>query len=123
MRTSVRPRSVDDSFDLGGELLQEVNGGAVDELVNGVEAQAVDVVVAHPHQRVVAEEAAHLVAAGAFEVDGVAPRRAVSAGEVGTELAGVIADRTEVVVDHVEKHCEAALWAASTKRLSPSGPP
>ena len=42
-----------EGFDLGGELLEEVDGGAVDELVDGVEAEAVDVVVAHPHEGVV----------------------------------------------------------------------
>ena len=48
---------------------------------------AVDVEVAQPHERVVDEEAPHLVAAGAVEVDGVAPRRPVAVGEVRAELA------------------------------------
>ena len=80
------------NFDLGRELLKKVNRGAVDEGVDGVEAQAVDVIVAQPHEGVVAEEAADLVAAGVLEVDGVAPRREVIGGEVGAELAGVVAD-------------------------------
>ena len=45
----------------------------VEQRVHGVEAQPVDVEVAQPHQRVVDDEAPHLVAAGAVEVDGAAP--------------------------------------------------
>src|SRR5438270_14075556 len=58
--------------------------------------------VAHPHQGVVHEEATDLVGACVVEVDGVAPRGAMAGGEIGGELAGVVAHRAEVVVDDVE---------------------
>ena len=48
---------------------------------------AVDVVLAQPVERVVDQEAAHLVAARAVEVDRLAPRRAVAVGEVRPEVA------------------------------------
>ena len=98
-----------------------MNGGAVDELVHGIEAQTVDVVVAHPHQRVVAEEAAHLVAARLLEVNRVAPRRVMPAIEVGAELAGVVAHRAEVVVDNVDEDCDASLMAGVDEALQAVG--
>ena len=40
--------------------------------------------------------------------DGATPRSLMSIREIRTELAGVIAARTEVVVDHVEQHGQAS---------------
>ena len=85
-----------------------MGGGRIDQRVHGIESEAVEVVVAQPHQRVVAEEPAHLVAAGAVEVDRVAPRRVVAVGEVRPKLAKVIPLWSEVVVDDVEDHGEPA---------------
>jgi hypothetical protein len=93
--------------DLLGQLLEEVPRRGVDERVNGVEPQAVEVVVAEPHRRVVAEEPAHLVAAGVIEVHGVAPRRVVAIREVRPELANVVTGRPEVVVDDIENNGQA----------------
>ena len=92
--------------DLSGELLHEVHGGTIDELMHSIETEAIEVKVAEPHQRVVAEETADLVGASAFEVHGVAPRRAVQRGEVRGELAGVVSDWPEVVVDDIENDGE-----------------
>ena len=47
------------------------------ERVRGVQAQAVEVVLAHPVQRVVDDEAADEIRAGPVEIDGAAPRRRV----------------------------------------------
>ncbi len=88
-------------MDLGVDLLHEVDRRAVDIRVDRVQAQPVHVVVAQPHQRVVAEEAPHLVRACILQVDGVAPRRFVLIGEVRPEAADVIAGWAEVVVNHV----------------------
>jgi hypothetical protein len=104
-------------FDFCGELLHEMDGGAVDELMHGVEAEAIDVEVAHPHEGVVAEEAADLVGAGVLEVDGVTPGGVVLAGEIGAELAGVVADRAEVVIDDVEDDAEAVAVAGVDEAL------
>ena len=93
------------------------------ERMHGIEPQAVEVVVAQPHDRVVAQEAADLLAALVVEVDRVAPRRRVAMSEVRAELPEVIAGGPEMVVDDVEDHRESGGMAASTRRLSSSGVP
>ena len=52
-----------------GELLHERLRARIDDRVHGVEAQRVDVELVDPLQRVLDEEAAHVVAAGAVEVE------------------------------------------------------
>ena len=84
------------------------SGRIVDDGVHGVEPQSVDVVVAHPHERVVDHEAPHLVAARAVEVQRRAPVRAVTLREVWPELGEVVPCRPEVVVHDVEHHAETA---------------
>ena len=96
-----------------------MDGRIVEQGVDGVEAQPVNVVVAQPHQGVVDEVAAHFVAAGTVEVDGIAPGRLVVAGEVGAVDAQVVAIGPEVVVDHVEDHGEATLVAGVDQCLQP----
>ncbi len=108
-------------FDFGRELLHKVDRRAVHELVHGIEPQAVDVVVAQPHQGVVAEEAPHLVAARVLEVDGVAPGSAVAVGQVGAELRGVVSHRPEVVVDHIDQNGKAAGMAGVDEALEAVG--
>ena len=87
---------------VGGELFEEVNSGAIDDFVNRIKPEAVDVEVFHPHQGVIEEEAADFVGAAILEVDGDSPRGAVFWCGVWPELSGVIADRSEVVVDDVK---------------------
>ena len=108
--------------DFGGELLHEVDGGAVHVGVDGIEAQAVEVVIAEPHEGVVAEEAADFEAAAVFEIDGVAPRRVVCGGEVGAEFREVVAGGAEVVVDDVEENGEPVGVAGIDEALEGIGP-
>ena len=91
---------------LDGQLLQQVGGPRVAQRVHRVEAQAVDVEVAQPHQRVVDHVAAHRLGQRAVEVDRGAPD--VAAREVGAEAVEVGAGRAEVVVDDVQHHAHAA---------------
>ena len=49
-------------LDFVGQLLQEVNRRAIDERMHRIQPQSVDVKIAQPHQRVVAEEPPHFVA-------------------------------------------------------------
>ena len=88
--------------DAGGEVFEEVDGGAIHKLVDGVEAKAVDVEVAHPGEGVVKEELADLRGARVLEVHRLAPGGGVLFRGVGSELSGVVADGSEVVVDDVE---------------------
>ncbi len=52
-----------------------------------------------------------LVAVRTVEVDGHPPGCAVAAGEVGREVAEVVALGSEMVVDHIERHGETTLVA------------
>ena len=86
------------------QLLQDVQGRAVEDRMHGVQAQAVEVVIAQPHLRVLDAKIAHRCRVSPVEVDRVAPGRAVAIGEVRTEARKVVALRTEVVVYHVQHH-------------------
>ncbi len=83
------------------ELFQHVHWALVHDRVHGVEPQPVHVIVANPHQRVVDDEAPHLVAAGAVEVDRGSPVGVMTVAEVRSELRKEVAGRPQVVVDHV----------------------
>jgi hypothetical protein len=86
--------------------------------VHGVDAQAVEVELLQPVQRVVDEEVAHPAAARALEVDGRAPgrvqRRIEEVGCVGVQ---VVALGSEVVVDHVQQHHQSTLVRGGHKGL------
>jgi hypothetical protein len=94
-----------------------VRGPLVDQRVHGVEAQPVDVQVAQPHQGVVEDVAAHLVGVRAGEVDRAAPAGLAALGEDREELRQVVARGTQVVVDDVLDHREAALVAGVDEPL------
>src|SRR5581483_7619843 len=110
-----------DALDLRRELLHEVHGRAVDELVRGVQAETIDVVVLQPHEGVVAEEPADLIASALVEVDRSAPRRVVTLRKVGRKLVRVIPYRAEVVVDHVEDHSKVLGVAGIDEALESIG--
>ena len=113
-----------EDFDLLAQLLQERDRRGVDDRVDRVEAEAIEVIVAEPHQGVVAEEPPDLVAVGAVEVERIAPGGVVAVGEIRGELRQEVARRPHVVVDYVEEHAELPCsWQALTSRFSPSGPP
>ena len=107
--------------DLLGDLRQDVEGGGVDDRVDGVEAKAVAVVVPQPHQRVVDHEPAHLVRARVVVVDRRTPRRLVLVGEVRAVPRQVVARGSEVVVDDVHDHAESAGVAGVDQPLQPLG--
>ncbi len=91
----------------GGEFLENVIGGGVDQRVNGVQSQAVGVEVTHPAQCAVQDVAAHLVGIGVGDIDRLAPRVAPGR-QVRAELGQVVARRAEVVEHRVDQHAEAA---------------
>src|SRR5216683_1768626 len=93
-------------IDLAGQLLEYVLWGLVNDRVHRVQAQAVDVVLANPHQRVVDDEATDLVAAGAVEIERGSPCGAVAIGEVRAELVQEIAQRACMVVHDVQNDSE-----------------
>ena len=106
---------------LGRQLLQDVHRRGVHDGVDGVDPEPVQVIVPQPHERVVAEEPAHLVAIGTVQVHRVSPGSAVAVGEVRAEPAQVIPLRAEVVVDHVQEHGEAPGVAGVHQAFEPVG--
>jgi hypothetical protein len=89
------------------ELFQKVSFGTIDEGMHGVNAQSIDMEVAHPHERVVTEEPSDLGRPGIFEIDRAAPGSAMRIGEIRAELACVVSLRTKVVVDDIQEDGEA----------------
>ena len=106
-----------------GQLLQEVTGRLVHDRVDRVEAQAVEVVLLDPVERVVDHERAHHLRAGPVVVDPVAPRGLVPrVEEVGRVAVQIVALGPEVVVDDVEEDGEAARVRGVHQRLEVLGP-
>ena len=103
------------------QLLQKMNGRAIDKRMHRIQPQPVDVKIAHPHQRVVAEEAPHLVGPRGLKIHRAAPRRVVGIVQIRAEHAGVISHRPKVVVDHVEQHGEALAMRRIHKTLQRVG--
>ena len=56
-----RPSWLGKRIGFGGQLLEYVDRGGVEERVHGVQAQAVGVEVPHPAQRAIDDVAAHLI--------------------------------------------------------------
>ena len=87
-----------------GELIQDMCGAAIDDGVDGVEAQAVHGELFDPIEGVVDDEFACLVTVPRVEIERLSPRSAVLLGDDVGEVEGdVVALWAEVVVDHVEE--------------------
>ena len=95
-----------------GELGQDVSlrwvsgCSVILDLMNGVQAQGVDVEVPQPAQGRVDDEGTHLMTAVVVIVDGLTPGRVMGGSEVGAEDAEIVARRAQVVVDDVEAHAD-----------------
>src|SRR5690606_29439152 len=90
-------------------LFQKMNRRQIDERMHRVQAKAVDVIVAQPHERVIDKKAPDLVAARSVEIDGRPPRRVIAIRNVRPKSVQVIPGRSEVVIDDVENHGETAM--------------
>ena len=64
-----------------------------------------------PKEGVVDEEAPHLIAVRAVEVEGRPPGGVVALGEIRAVVGQVVAFRAQVVVNHVQDHGQAPLMA------------
>ena len=90
------------------QFVDDVAVAVVDERVRRIEAEAVDVKLAQPVERVVEDEATHQRGAGPVEVHGASPRVRVPVGQVViAEVGDVRAFGAEVVVDRVENDRQA----------------
>src|ERR1700689_421072 len=54
--------------DFTRKLFQEMDRGRIEDGMDRVDAQAIEVIIAEPHERVVAEKAAHLSTVRAVEI-------------------------------------------------------
>jgi hypothetical protein len=93
----------------GGDLGDDVAGRIVVDGLDGIEAQAIEVILAQPVEGVFDDEAADVNAAEIIVIDGVAPGSFVAGGEVRAQLGKIISLIAEVVVDDVEEDGEAAV--------------
>src|SRR5690606_25840720 len=110
-----QPRA--ERLDLESELLEKMNRRVIHDRMHGIDPQAVEVILGQPHERVVTEISAHLLAPIAVEVDGIPPRGAIAACEVRTETLQMIPDRPEMVVYDVEQHGEPACMTGIDQTL------
>jgi hypothetical protein len=100
------------------QLGEHVVARAVRHGMHGVQAQAVQVELVEPVERVVHDEGPRDLAARRVEVEGVAPRSlAVAAEERRGVPRKIVALRPEVVVDHVEKDGEPSGVTGFDERL------
>ena len=87
---------------------EDVLGRDVVDLLRGVDAEAVEVELAHPVGDVRQHQLAQALAVRVVEVERLAPLvRVPAAGVPARELRQVVAGRAEVVVDDVEDHGQA----------------
>ncbi len=99
------------------QLLEKCLRGGINNRVDGIEPKRIDVVIVHPLQRVLDEIAPHIVAICIGKINRLSPRRFVKVREIRTEIRQVISFRTQVVVNHIERHCDAMLMAGIYKPL------
>src|SRR5579871_1830264 len=82
-------------------------GPEIEDAVDRIEAQGVDVIFLEPIHGVLAKKSSHFVAALTIEIDRLTPRSSVTIRKVRTVCIKVVALRTEMVVDHIERYSEA----------------
>src|SRR5581483_2704476 len=87
-------------------------GVAINNAVNGIQAERVDVKSVDPLQGVLHEEVHNLVTLRSVEVEGLTPWSPVLIGEIRPEIGQVVPFRTQVVVDDVEHDGHPALVAS-----------
>src|SRR5438445_10470633 len=87
----------------------DVGLARVENRVDGIKAEAVEAEFLQPIERVVYEKIAHWPVMRCGEIDRGAPWRLVAVGtEIWSDCRQIITLGTEVVVDDVQKDCEAA---------------
>src|SRR5579871_5864612 len=94
------------SSDFARELFKEMDCRRIDHRVHRVDPQPIKMIIAQPHQRVVAKQPAHFVAAAFIEIYRVTPWCCIAVRQVRTESRQIITRRTKVVVNDVEEHRE-----------------
>ena len=91
------------------QLQEKRSGRPVTDGMDGIQAEAVAVIVFKPMTRVFEEEIPDLIALRPVEIDGIPPRRPVAIGEIGAIIPEVVAFRPQMVVDHIQDNRQARL--------------
>src|SRR5688500_3547883 len=85
------------------EFREDMLWRLVGDLVRGIEAEAVDVKILHPIDRVAEKNLSHRPGPFAVHIEARAPRRLVSlCREIRAEKGEVVSIRAEVVINDVE---------------------
>ena len=98
------------------EFFQHVQSVETEYRMHRIETQSVESIVAQPHQRVVDDEAAHLIALRPIEVERGTPAGAVPIGEIGAIMRQVVSVGPQVIVNHVEEYAEPRGVASAHER-------
>src|SRR3954447_21793846 len=85
-------------LDFRRQLLKKGNRRCIDNCMDGVEPQPIHVIIAQPHDCIIAKEAADLVAVRTIEIETRSPRRRVLVRKVGAKLRQVVATWSKMVV-------------------------
>src|SRR5712675_1378299 len=99
--------SVGESINFLRQFGEKRKRAGIKDSVNGVEPQHIDMKSFQPVESIFDEKAAYVVAFGSVKVQRRSPRRLVMLGKIWTIFAQIIAFRSEVVVDDVQRHGEA----------------
>ena len=91
--------------------------------MNGIEPQAIDVIVAEPHQRVIDHKPSNFVAVWSIEIERRPPGSVVLPAEVRPEFRQIVSRRAEVVVNDVKDDGETPVVAGVDQPLETIGPP
>jgi hypothetical protein len=87
--------------------------------VHGIDAQAVEVIVAQPHQCIVANKSPNMVAIRTIEIYCLPPRRSVTIGEIWSEVSEVVPGGAQMVVNDIKDYSQAAAVAGVDQALEP----
>src|SRR5580704_16015821 len=90
--------------DFTRKLFQEMDRGRIEDGMDRVDAQAIEVIIAEPHERVVAEKAAHLSTVRAVEIQRRTPERGVPRCEIRPESAQIVSAWAKMIVDDIQQN-------------------
>src|SRR5690349_13421526 len=104
------------------EFLEKILWTLVDDAVHGIEAQPVELELLEPIESILDDELTDRAAALGIIVHGRSPWRVMPFGEYRCVKREVISFRSEVVVDDVEHHHQAAKMCGIDEGLEMLGP-
>src|SRR5688572_22573065 len=103
------PAALGLQFDhLAGQLFKKMGSRGVDQRVHRIEAQPIEVIIAQPDQSVIAYKTPNFIAVRSVEIYRLSPGRGITLGEIGPEARQIIPRRSQVVVNDIENHRQAA---------------